>query len=269
MEDQLIKEHSFYKYADKVAAICKPLLMQTPINYFGLARIYNNNDYGGLLSDKEWAYFYLKNDFQLLGVEPQLASQGISPVFWNLANFKPTCPQSRKMVDACILFQHACGVLFVTDYPEYKEVCLFSTAHTAENTDPYLVENVILLQKFILFFKEKLHKDKHLMAGLTKRHNNEIAKPDILKVEKKPLAQFEIKKYYLDGDLHNIAFSKREAECLKYLHYGKSAKEIAQLLNLSPRTVETYFNSIKTKTNSKNLLEVISKLESCSFLGAI
>jgi hypothetical protein len=34
MQDEVIKEHSFYKYADDVAALCKPLLSQTPINFF-------------------------------------------------------------------------------------------------------------------------------------------------------------------------------------------------------------------------------------------
>jgi DNA-binding CsgD family transcriptional regulator len=42
-------------------------------------------------------------------------------------------------------------------------------------------------------------------------------------------------------------FSKREKECLYYSIKGKSAREIASLLNLSRRTVEQYLMHIKIK----------------------
>lgn len=269
MEDKLIEEHSFYKYANEVAEICKPLFDQTPINYFCQARIYVNNDYGGLLSDKTWAYFYLKNDFQLLSVEPQLASQGCSPIFWNLNNFKPTCKKTQKLVDACVLFQHACGVMFIIEYEEYKEVFLFSTAHDVNNTDPYLAQNINLLMKFILYFKENINNNKKLAMALSKRYHNEILIPEALSVQNKEIVDFKIKKYYLGEFFPHIAFSKREAECLKYLHRGKSAKEIGRLLKLSHRTIETHINNIKEKTQIKSLAELLIKLEKCSFLNAI
>jgi len=46
------------------------------------------------------------------------------------------------------------------------------------------------------------------------------------------------------------AFSRlslREKQCLKLLTEGKSAKETAAILHLSPRTIETYFENIKKK----------------------
>lgn len=47
----------------------------------------------------------------------------------------------------------------------------------------------------------------------------------------------------------NYSLSTREYECLSFLARGKRVKEIALLLNLSPRTVESYVNIIKRKMN--------------------
>ena len=45
-----------------------------------------------------------------------------------------------------------------------------------------------------------------------------------------------------------ISLTRRESQCLKELSHGRSMKEIAILLKLSPRTVEGYLVHIKTKT---------------------
>lgn len=48
-----------------------------------------------------------------------------------------------------------------------------------------------------------------------------------------------------------VLLSKREIECLTHLSLGKTSKEIARTLNLSPRTVEFYFQNMKQKTGLK------------------
>jgi DNA-binding CsgD family transcriptional regulator len=40
-----------------------------------------------------------------------------------------------------------------------------------------------------------------------------------------------------------------------------SAKKIARNLDISPRTVETYINRIKEKTNSRNSIELVGKIK--------
>jgi DNA-binding CsgD family transcriptional regulator/predicted SnoaL-like aldol condensation-catalyzing enzyme len=45
----------------------------------------------------------------------------------------------------------------------------------------------------------------------------------------------------------NITLSKVDSECLYYYFHGFSAKETAQIMELSPRTVETYLANIKER----------------------
>jgi DNA-binding CsgD family transcriptional regulator len=53
--------------------------------------------------------------------------------------------------------------------------------------------------------------------------------------------------------------SKRQKECLKYLASGMTAKKIARILNLSPRTVEFYIENLKKKFLCSNRTELIAK----------
>ncbi len=56
-----------------------------------------------------------------------------------------------------------------------------------------------------------------------------------------------------------VVFSPREIECLYYLCFGKTAKEIAKIISISSRTVETYMEQLLVKSNLKNRMELIAK----------
>lgn len=55
-------------------------------------------------------------------------------------------------------------------------------------------------------------------------------------------------------------FSKREKECIQFLLMGMTAKEIAKKLQLSHRTVESYLENIKYKTECPSKSQLISKI---------
>ena len=62
----------------------------------------------------------------------------------------------------------------------------------------------------------------------------------------------------------NIHFTKRELECLQYLFVGISAKKIARILHISPKTVEIYTAAIKTKLGATSKAEIAYKILSLS-----
>lgn len=56
------------------------------------------------------------------------------------------------------------------------------------------------------------------------------------------------------------ALTARQAQCAEYLLKGKTAKEIALILNLSRRTVEYYIENIKSKFDCRSRAELILTL---------
>ena len=63
--------------------------------------------------------------------------------------------------------------------------------------------------------------------------------------------------------------SPRERQCLKLLIKDKSAKESAAILNLSRRTVESYFENIKNKLACWNKQEVMQTAKSLDEMGLL
>lgn len=59
--------------------------------------------------------------------------------------------------------------------------------------------------------------------------------------------------------------SNREIDCLAQLVSGRTAREIAEQLNLSSRTVESYMESLKNKMNCHNKSELIAKANQLGF----
>ena len=65
--------------------------------------------------------------------------------------------------------------------------------------------------------------------------------------------------YMLKESFDDCGLSTRESECLFYLIRGKTAKEIARILDISFRTVEKHLERLKYKMNCFNRSEIIEK----------
>lgn len=64
----------------------------------------------------------------------------------------------------------------------------------------------------------------------------------------------------------DVYLSKRETEIVKYTIRGKSAKIIAKILEISPRTVEQHLENIKLKLGVSSKAELIEKVfDHCTF----
>lgn len=58
---------------------------------------------------------------------------------------------------------------------------------------------------------------------------------------------------------NKIYLTQRELECIQFYAYGKSAKQVASILTISSRTVETHLANIKRKFKVNSKSELIEK----------
>lgn len=63
-----------------------------------------------------------------------------------------------------------------------------------------------------------------------------------------------------NGSLSKL--SKRQYECVILAAKGLSAKEIARLLDISPRTVETHLDILREKLNARNRMQLCCMVKS-------
>lgn len=79
-----------------------------------------------------------------------------------------------------------------------------------------------------------------------------------------PFNQSQAKASLLVGEssylaLQKFALSKRELECLNHFCQGKTYKQTAREMSISPRTVETHLENILDKTHCNSKIEVVSR----------
>ncbi len=65
--------------------------------------------------------------------------------------------------------------------------------------------------------------------------------------------------YILEDTYQDLNLSDRQTECLFFLLRGKTVRLIAEILELSPRTIEGYIDEIKTKFGCRTQGEIIDK----------
>lgn len=85
----------------------------------------------------------------------------------------------------------------------------------------------------------------------------------------KSIAIQKSKSYNLGPKYNSTYFTQREAECMVLLLQGKTVNRIADLLNLSPRTVEFYLKNMKTKLGCRTKFELIELVLESDFLKNI
>lgn len=79
-----------------------------------------------------------------------------------------------------------------------------------------------------------------------------------------PQGDTHVSQFLPGSTLQDIYFSRRETECLHHIVDGKTAKQIANILGLSPRTIEHYIENIKKKMKVHSKAELIAKILSQS-----
>lgn len=79
----------------------------------------------------------------------------------------------------------------------------------------------------------------------------------------------QVEMFYLGEDYPGIYFTKREAECLIHILEGHTLVSAAQLMGLSPRTVEFYVKNMRLKMGVKNKVELVKKIRKTDFVKHI
>ncbi|MBA8667208.1 hypothetical protein H1Q59_04805 [Holosporaceae bacterium 'Namur'] len=161
-------------------------------------------------------------------------------------------------------FNVANGISFFQKKHDIIECWSFVMDCTHEQGDLFLLDNMNFLKQFILYFN---HHSKSLVETLI---TSKISLPklpkelvlSIINQKRQPQAitrDIQIQKYSINITENNrINLTKREVECLQNLALGKSIKEIADILDISDRTVEVYLNNIKIKSGYNHRSQLVS-----------
>lgn len=237
------------KSLKKIQKIISPL-ESLGVTYFARQTVSYTGEWEILGNLPDWLDFSAENEFYK--VDPSL----LSPNYYQsglIVNSSSNVPDFLKKFTTS----------FRNMYQMDHTLCIFQKTLTggewyffAAEAENYKALSTYITQiktiyQFINYFKN----EAELLIKKNLEHKINIAQLKNLPFDAMEQT-IELLPFKLDDkeliSLHgNIHISPREKDCLIYLCQGKTIKETAKILGLSPRTIEDYINTLKRKTGCK------------------
>ncbi|MBA3814997.1 MAG: autoinducer binding domain-containing protein [Parachlamydiaceae bacterium] len=259
-------------HIDAVKKTTQPLLDIFGIDYFTYHRIDKEGRYTVLLDRPDWAEHYVTQ--KLYKQDPYLQHADAYTSGFCLVDMYGSIAYKELILIEGSKFNLDFGITLIQKND--KDVEFFGFAGSKDNSalNKLYLNHQPLLISFASHFKEQHSATlQHLSDGAP---SLEILKGK--KLEKRPMQMQlgeeshhsflkalgmhqQIKQAYL--------LSHREKLCLQWLIKGKSSKETASRMGISPRTVESYFENIKNKLSCWSKNEIFDIAKNLSFLGLL
>lgn len=230
--------------------ICSPLEI-IGVPFFVYYSIDKKGNFGTLSNYTEQVEFYYSEKLYLK--EAYLSSPTL---FRSGFTLKPLIP-SPNYWDLCYTkFQASHMLLIQKTHGELLEGFIFSAPGINKDNVQVLVQQINLLEKFTHYFKREAASliGNMLAEGysvLKEKGESFFHVPENLPltIEKKNIEHF------LNAIL---PLTKREHQCLELFKQGRSAQAVASILNISQRTVEHHYDSIRDKLGVQSKWDLLN-----------
>ncbi|MBL7479211.1 helix-turn-helix transcriptional regulator [Legionella bononiensis] len=240
-------DHPTLALKAKINELCADFLKRNGLNYFQFLRCYDNGSIGLLTNNTG-----LIEQFQHVDNEPVVFSsfanehQSASS-FWFLWDEElPEMPVQFAREQLNIRN----GITLVRRSKNYYDMIAVASPVDPEHAGAFYLNKLKPIEHFIIDFETA---NKELIEIMNK---NPIALPEPyrdINYQSLCLSQGTLSVMGKTGPSH---ITVQELACLRLLIQGKSHKQIGRLLELSPRTVETYLQRVKLRTGFGTLHEM-------------
>lgn len=248
------KKHPFLFYSDEVREIFKSLKRKFNLSLFIYGKYYRDGRAILLSDNPEWMTHHLASGYSTPAPIPKLLLRQASSIYF-IPNEGKFCAAKQDLLQR---FQSDQGFDFIFNHGDTYEVICFSFMPNCAGITTVL-NHIEIFKNFIDYFK-------NAAASLIKQGENHCIQMPIKMRGIRFYPNSNLKTHLavkVDslGSLNAMyGLSKRQSECIALFSRGKTCKQISRILDLSPRTIEHYYEMIKTKIgveSKSELLEVI------------
>ncbi|MBA3537577.1 MAG: helix-turn-helix transcriptional regulator [Tatlockia sp.] len=267
------ENHSFLKLSAQMADLCN-LIRPFGIHHFTYLKQYQNGKRISLSNKPSWIADYYNLDLYKSSLfEKPFEGTKSSFDLW-FSDYDLDVYRHGK------LYYNTMHSISIVEYQSCSyETWLFATTPDNAQAIHYLSNNREILYHFILYLKDegraifKSAEKSAIVIPETGWESPCLSWPQDAdycnKFEKEKAAFFAktpIHRFTYDN---NLSFSHREMVCIYHLLNFKTAAETAKIMNISPRTVESYLDNIKNKLGCSTRGEVFQKLKDNPYWSAI
>lgn len=244
--DIILASHPIFTQQQKLQEICQPLF-KLGLNYFSYARRQQNNKMACLSSCPDFCERYFTSGYFQHDLHQQAFKPGKEVFFWDFVTLDK---QTLAMDQDFRHFGrgHVFSIIHATE--SHQDFYHFAAPLGDSAKNQFYLKNMPLLEKFIYYFHQEIAKNKALLQAFDNQFIIGLQETPYYctqqYIEEVDLAELKTEKIYLHETQHFI--TAREFECLHWLNYGKSAEDIACILNISASTIRKHIESIKRKS---------------------
>lgn len=259
----IIKKHPSLLYHQEIEDICQPL-RKLNISYFSHVKLTHDKKFSGISSNPRFTEHYLKNKYFASDIHNIDENKVGNHIVWDAIEFTPI--GEKICIESAQLGVHS-PFTIIKQYPDGINYYHFACGVKNKTINQIYLANIALLYQFIDYFQEKIAQSRLLNQAYEFIIDLQAFSP----IQMTPFDNESI--IYNDGDffqnsglykknkilINNISLSKRQDEILHLIVRGKTVKEISKILQLSPRTVGHYFDTVKMKFNVSTKPDLIAK----------
>ncbi|MGQ3891305.1 response regulator transcription factor [Legionella sp. CNM-4043-24] len=259
-----LKHHPSLLFADDMRVIAQPLL-KIGIDYFSHVRINAQNEMTANASNPDYFRFYFEQGYFQSDLHTASFDAPQRYVLWHMVEREG---KAEELYQSGIEF----GLFYIFSIVEHgvNERNYYHFAAQSGKTwmNEFYFRHIDLLENFIAYYKhcltlnDRLNRAYQLPVKIVKTLGAHLIQLDCVQnLPPQNIRDFlEGIAFRSDPSAGISELSRREMQCALYLLDGKTSAEIAQLLHLSPRTVEVYFDRLKARFGSRNKIQLVRHL---------
>jgi DNA-binding CsgD family transcriptional regulator len=247
MPVNISQKHPTFELRSKIQEVSQNFFNSFGFSYFQYLRCFADGSVGYLTNNTS-AFEYFQQD----GNKPLVYSAlDTAHSYWFLWDEKlPEIPV-KIVRERCGIHN---GLTYVRRTKHYYDMIAVGLPKEQENAGTFYLNKFKAIENFIFEFDKD---NKDLIQVMTK---NPIAIPERYRDENYKEMCLPHGKIKIAGYDKETYITSQEIACLRLLFQGFSHKVIAQTLNLSVRTVETYIQRVKQRTGFSSLKQVEKRL---------
>jgi len=256
-----------------IKAICEPLKLYG-ITFCAYIRCYDNGSMYLLNTWNEFVFYHFQKQYRLA---PYISENMLADSFFYLALAENTdAGYNKQSDDIANMFKFINPLYLIDRYKGYVDIMIYvGNVDNPELINSYM-NNMDILKSFKTCFRNKAAKI------MQKADNHRMILPDHMRLNFKGITQKDEATNAIDfikekaGAINQILqlhyktkLTVRELQTLNYLLKGRTAFETAQILHISPKTVEFYIDSVKLKLNCLNKADLFDKIWNTNLINVI
>lgn len=243
------QSHIFMNLSSETNQLIKPLKDYFNLDTFNYHKTFFDNSQIFLTNMPNWRRHYIKNKLyqkSIFELTPEKYSK--DRIIWS------SIDSHDIILTEAAKFNIFHGITIIEPVPDGCEFYFLGTSSNDKTVINKYLSNFCLVEKFIQYFQKvsspllkTLYESRLLIVDRQENTlNYEIVN--------------DINRLNFLTTIYGYSFTNRELECIPLLLKSMSAKQIAERLKLSYRTVEIYINNLKTKTGTSNKNDLICLL---------